>query len=169
MANLKVALFDKNIHDRKDFSCGVVNVDNWFKHSISKQIKRDRVRVWCGLNDAGVLVGFYALSAYSIPLEEAGSLAYPDDRHEIPAIYLNFMGVDVKHQGKRVGSRLLGDVIKQCSDISDTIGVSAIVLDVNAGDNFASRVDFYERYGFRVFEGWETRMALHIQTARLSL
>ena len=35
----QVERFDKALHDRKAFSCGVAGMDRWFKESITDQIK----------------------------------------------------------------------------------------------------------------------------------
>ncbi len=166
MTSLDISLFDKAKHDRTEFSCGVGSIDRWFKHSISKNIKNDRVRVWCGVNDDGVLVGFYALSAYSILPEHAGNIAIPGERHEIPMIYLSVLGVDKTQQGQGVGGDLLMHAIRKCIKVSDDIGVVEIVLDVRNDDDFDNRAKFYNRYGFQIIKEGEYRMALSVSAAK---
>ncbi len=169
MANIHISLFDKAKHDRTGFSCGVDSIDRWFKYSISKKIKNDRVRVWCAVNDDGVLVGFYALSMYSILPENAGNLAIPGERHKIPMIYLSVLAVDKTQQGQGVGGNLLMHAIEKCIEASDDIGIVAIVLDVRKDDDFDKRAKFYNSYGFEILEEGEYRMALSVKDAKANI
>ena len=169
MANIHITLFDKAKHDRAGFSCGVDSIDRWFKYSISKKIKNDRVRVWCGVNDDGVLVGFYALSAYNILPEHAGNIAIADDIHKIPVIYLSVIAVDKTQQGQGGGGDLLMHAIEKCVMVSNHIGVAEIVLDVEKDDGFDRRVQFYNTHGFRFIEEENLRMALSIKDAKANI
>ena len=169
MANIHISLFDKAKHDRTGFSCGVDSIDRWFKQSISKNIKNDRVRVWCGVNDDGVLVGFYVLSTYSILPEHAGNIAIPGERHEVPMIYLSLLGVDKTQQGQRFGGNLLMHAIEKCVMVANHIGVVAIVLDVRNDDDFDNRVRFYNRYGFQIIKEGRYRMALPVKDAKANI
>ncbi len=166
MTNPDISLFDKAKHDRTGFSCGVDSIDRWFKQSISKNIKNDRVRVWCAVNEDGVLVGFYALSTYSILPEHAGNIAIPGEIHEIPMIYLSVLGVDKTQQGQGFGGNLLMHAIEKCVMVSNYIGVAEIVLDVRKDDDFDNRAKFYNRYGFQIIKEGEYRMALSVSAAK---
>ncbi len=169
MTSPDISLFDKAKHDRTGFSCGVESIDRWFKNSISKNIKNDRVRVWCAVNDDGVLVGFYALSAYSILPEHAGNIAIPGERHEVPMIYLSLLGVDKTQQGQGVGGDLLMHAIRKCIKVSNDIGVVAILLDVRKDDDFDNRARFYNRYGFQILKEGRYRMVLSVKDAKANI
>ncbi len=169
MTSPDISLFDKAKHDRTGFSCGVGSIDRWFKNSISKNIKNDRVRVWCAVNEDGVLVGFYALSAYSVLPEHAGNIAIPGEIHEIPMIYLNVIAVDKTQQGQKVGNDLLMHAIRKCIKVSNDIGVAQILLDVVKDDYFDRRVKFYNRYGFKILEEGEYQMALSVRDAKANI
>ena len=125
--------------------------------------------VWCGVNDDGVLVGFYALSAYTIDLANAGHLVRRGDLHDLPAIYLNVIAVDKTQQGQGGGNDLLMHAIEKCIKISDDIGVTAIVLDVRNDDDFDKRVNFYNRYEFEILEEGEYQMALSVRDAKANI
>ncbi len=169
MTSPSISLFDKAKHDRTGFSCGIETIDSWFKQSISQQIKNDRVRVWCGINDDGVLVGFYALSAYTIDLADAGHLVRRGDLHDLPAIYLNVIAVDKTQQGQGGGNDLLMHAIRKCIKVSDDIGVVAIILDVRKDDDFDKRVKFYNRYGFGILKKDNYQMALSVKDAKANI
>ncbi len=169
MTKPDISLFDKAKHDRTGFSCGVDSIDRWFKNSISKNIKNDRVRVWCAVNNDGVLVGFYALSAYSLLPEHAGNIAISGEIHEIPMIYLSLLAVDKTQQGQGFGNDLLMHAIEKCIKVSGDIGVAEILLDVEKDDYFDKRVKFYNRYGFEILEEGRYRMALSVKDAKANI
>ena len=54
-------------------------MDNWLKTSVSSQIKHNRIRLWCAVNDNDEFVGFYALSAHQVAFEDAQGLAYQEE------------------------------------------------------------------------------------------
>ena len=56
--------FDKEVHDRDAFSCGVEALDTYFKKYAPQDEKRDLARVSVALDrTSGTIVGFYSLSA----------------------------------------------------------------------------------------------------------
>ncbi len=167
---LKVRLFDKALHDRAGFSSGIDAMDRWLRGSLSEQIRRDRLRVWCASDTAGAFVGYYALTMHSVAPETAPSLARTKERHPIPAIYLSALAVDTAHQGKGIGAALMGDAILRCIILSDQIGATAIVLDVLKDDNFERRRAFYTALGFAEIGNTDPgRLFLSIRDAKASL
>ena len=144
----RVETFDASKHDRSGFSCGVPAMDRWFKESISDQIKRNRLRVWCAVSNEGALTGFYGLAAHSLEPRCAAVLASKRERHPIPAIYLVALAADVNQQGKGLGSALMADALARAFSVSVEIGAAAVVLDVLKDDHYDARRAFYERLGF---------------------
>ncbi|MTH80325.1 GNAT family N-acetyltransferase [Paracoccus aestuariivivens] len=166
----KISLFNKALHDRSAFSCGLEGIDNWLKNSISDQIKENRLRVYCAVDDNGRVVGFYALNAHSVRPEEAPALAKKGERHEIPAIYLPSIGVDSSCQGNGLGSALMAHAIRKSVEAADQIGAAAIILDVKRDDNLDRRMKFYTDLGFQLLGGSaELRVFLSMKAARLSV
>lgn len=162
-----VTQFDKALHDRSAFSCGVAPIDNWIRSSISEETKRDRVRLWCGTDQTGTLFGVYALSPHSIVPEEARALAGRKDRKPIPVLYLTCLAIDVRFQKKGLGEALMGHAIEKVVTLSKEIPIAAIVLDVIRDDHFDRRRAFYERLGFISFDPENpARMYLPIADAR---
>lgn len=166
----KITQFEKALHDRSAFSCGVPPIDNWIKTSISDETKTDRVRLWCGTDPDGTLFGAYALNPHSVVPEEAGPLAGKKDRKPIPVLYLTCLAIDVRFQKMGLGEALMGHAIEKAAQLSKEIPISAIVLDVFEDENFDRRLAFYARLGFSSFDPKKpARMYLTIADARVAL
>lgn len=175
----KISQFDKALHNRSAFSCGVGPIDNWVKNSITGETKSDRVRLWCATDTSGTLVGVYALNPHSVALEEAGQLTTKQEAKAleqgrsskpIPVLYLTCLAIDQKFQKQSLGQALMGHAIQKAVTLSKDIAISAIVLDVYNDDNFDRRLGFYRRQGFYSFdEGNPARMYLPMSVARKTI
>lgn len=166
----KILLFDKALHDRSAFSCGIQVIDNWLQNSVSDQIKQDRIKLYCATDRSGKLVGFYGLNAHSIRPESAGSLARKGERHEIPVIYLPCIAVDVGHQGQDIGTVLMAHAIIKSVEVADTLGAAALVLDIKEDCDLERRTRFYEKLGFKPLSNTNPRRVfLSIAVARISV
>ncbi|MFA8387623.1 MAG: GNAT family N-acetyltransferase [Pelagibaca sp.] len=166
----KIAQFEKVLHDRSAFSCGVPPIDNWIKTSISEETKNDRVRLWCGTDPEGTLFGAYALNPHGVALKEAGPLARKKDRNPIPVLYLRCLAIDLRFQKQGLGEALMGHAIEKAVTLSQEIPVAAIVLDVLEDENFDRRLAFYARLGFASFDpNAPARMYLSMADARIAV
>ena len=166
----KITQFEKALHDRSAFSCGVPPIDNWIKTSISDETKNDRVRLWCGTNSDGTLFGAYALNPHSVLPREAGPLAGRQDRQPIPVLYLRCLAIDLRFQKQGLGEALMGHAIDTAVRLSHQIPIAAIVLDVLKDDSFDRRLAFYARLGFLSFDPENpARMYLPMNVARATV
>jgi GNAT superfamily N-acetyltransferase len=169
MADTKyvIRLFDKALHDRRAFSCGVEAMGRWIRYSVSDQVKSDRLRLWCANDLDGKFVGFYGLTAHSVNPDDAPSLAKRKERRPIPVIYLPALAVDKTCQGLGVGGALLADAIVRSLEISESIGAAALILDVLDNDVFDKRKAFYLNLGFtEIGNGDPKRLFLSMKDAR---
>jgi GNAT superfamily N-acetyltransferase len=167
---LTVRPFDKTMHDRRSFSCGIPAMDRWLRESVADQIALNRLRLWCATNDQGALVGWYGLAMHAVSPLEATALARLRERHAIPAIYLVALAVDLAQQGAGIGAALLGDAIARSVALSDQIGAAAVVLDVLRDASFSRRREFYLAAGFaEIGNGDAGRLYLSIRDARAAL
>lgn len=167
---ISVSKFEKALHDRSAFSCGITSIDGWFKTGISDQIKDGRIQVYCATAPSGAIVGFYALNAHSVKADQAGFLARRRERHEIPTVYLPCIAVHQDWQKKGIGSLLMGDAIKRSVEVSSVIGAAALVLDVKLDEHFERRMRFYTDLGFAPLGGTEERrIYLPLKVAAASL
>lgn len=162
--------FDPKRHDRSGFSCGVEQVDNYFKMTANKLHKAGNVRLMVMTKGDNDVIGFYALNAHAVQFEELPKkYARTRPSHgSIPAAYISMIGRDKRYRGSSYGGDLLVDALRRIVSAADQIGISVIMLDVlDCGDTetTARRKALYESYGFQPAASVPMRMFLPIAVA----
>ena len=163
--------FDPEKHNRTAFSCGVDQVDNFFKRTANKLCKADNLRVFVMLNPAGDLIGFYAINSHSVDYSELPhKYARTRPGHgSIPAAYLSMMGVDLRFAGKGYGGDLLLDALVRIARVAEQIGIAVVMLDVlDCGDpaKMARRKKLYVDHGFAALPSNDLRLFLPVKTVQ---
>lgn len=159
-------------HDRAAFSCGVTQVDNFFRRTANKLAKADNVRTFVMVGSAGAPIGFYAVNAHAIDHTELPDrFARNRPAHgSIPAAYIAMIGVDSRFQGRGYGGDLLIDCLTRLARAADTLGIAIVMLDVlDCGDHgkVAKRLALYTSYGFEPLPSNGLRLFLPIATVRV--
>lgn len=163
--------FDPDRHDRSGFTCGVEQVDNYFKKTASKLNKADNVRLYVMISDSGDIAGFYAINAHAVDYAELPKrYARTRPGHgSIPAAYISMIGRSTDYRGRGVGGDLLIDALRTIAQASEQIGLSIVMLDVlDCGDaeRTENRKALYEAYGFQALESDPLRLYLPMATVR---
>lgn len=163
--------FDPRRHDRAAFSCGVEQVDNFFKKTANKLAAADNIRVFVMSNAKGEVIGFYAVNAHSVDYRELpAKFARTRPGHgSIPAAYLSMIGVDKHHAGHGYGGDLLTDALTRIAAAAERIGIAVVMLDVLDDGNaelVAKRKALYEGYGFMPLPSDPLRLFLPVATIR---
>ena len=166
-ANAKFIIepLDPSRHDRAAFSCGVEQVDNFFKRTANKLARAGNLRVHVLTEPDGSLVGFYALNAHSIHYADLPE-KFKRDRPGhgiIPAAYISMIGVDSRYQGRGYGGDLLVDCLHRIANAAQTIGIRVAILDVlDCGSEVQvkRRAELYGSYGFTALPRQKLRMFL---------
>lgn len=158
-------------HDRAAFSCGVEQVDNFFRKTANKLARADNLRVFVMVSAAGELIGFYALNAHAIDYNElpANHARTRPGHGQIPAAYISMIGVDARFSGKGYGGDLLVDALTRIAWAADEIGISVVILDVldcGNADLVQRRLKLYTSYGFMPLPSQPLRLFLPIATVR---
>lgn len=161
-------------HDRAGFSCGVEQVDNFFRKTANKLTKADNLRVFVMSDAEGNVLGFYALNAHAVDYTELpAQYARARPGHgQIPAAYISMIGVDERHQGKGYGGDLLVDSLARIARAADAIGIAVAMLDIlDCGDpdQVGRRKRLYQGYGFIPLPSNPLRLFVPIATIRLLL
>lgn len=163
--------FDPARHDRAGFTCGVAQVDNFFRKTANKLSNADNVRVFVMVDSAGALVGFYAVNAHAVHYQDLPDrFARTRPGHGvIPAAYISMIGVDARHQGRGYGGDILVDCLRRLARAADELGIAVIMLDVLDCGNAAAverRRALYTGYGFLPLPSNELRLFMPTATVR---
>lgn len=147
---LIIARFDKTLHNRDGFSCGLGPIDNFLKSSLSDHVRNGFVSAWMATagGDRAVL-GFYTLGALAVRADLGPTKWRRAGVPDIPVIYVRVVAVRTDMQGRGLGTALVVDAMKRCLGIADQMGAAAIVLDVLEDENVDRRRAFYGELGFR--------------------
>lgn len=164
--------FDQGKHDRTAFSCGVDQVDNYFKRTANKLVKADNTRLYVMVGPDSELIGFYAINAHAVEYNElpANYARNRPGHGSIPAAYISMIGVDQRFSGHGYGGDLLVDALTRIARAADEIGISVVMLDIlDCGnrDLVELRKKLYTSYGFTSLPSNELRLFMPIATVRL--
>jgi ribosomal protein S18 acetylase RimI-like enzyme len=165
---------DLERHDRAAFSCGIAQVDNFFRQTANKLSKADNLRTFVMVGPAGDVLGFYATNAHAIEYTELpGRFARTRPAHgNIPSAYIAMIGVDSRVQGQGHGGDLLVDCLTRLAAAAQTLGIAVVMLDVlDCGDpaKVARRKALYLSYGFAPLPSNPLRLFLPMATIRTLL
>ncbi|WP_267389784.1 GNAT family N-acetyltransferase [Sphingomonas sp. GC_Shp_3] len=163
---------DPTKHDRAAFSCGITQVDNFFRRTANKLAKADNVRTFVMVSPTGELIGFYATNAHAIDYTELPErFARNRPAHgSIPAAYISMIGVDSRFQRQGYGGDLLVDCLTRLASAANALGIAVVMLDVlDCGDpeRVARRLALYTSYGFELLPSNGLRLFLPIATIRM--
>jgi len=130
-------------HDVSAFDCGSEAQTTWLRRHALQAHRADTAKVYVicrgGTN---YVVGYYALAAGSVSHEHAPPrLTKGIGRYPIPVIILTRLGVDVREQGRGLGSELVRDALLQSVSIAGRVGVRALVIHAETSD----AATFYRR------------------------
>ncbi|MCP1765400.1 GNAT family N-acetyltransferase [Bradyrhizobium japonicum] len=161
--------FDSKKHDRTAFSCGVQQVDNFFKTTANKLAEADNTRVFVMTSPDAELIGFYALNSHSVDytlLPKKYARTRPGHGN-IPSAYISMIGVDTRFMGKGYGGDLLVDALRRIALAAREIGIAVVLLDVlDCGDpdTVERRKKLYTEYGFTAVPSNELRLFLPVRS-----
>jgi len=131
-------------HDVKAFECGKRELTEWLRRYALQNQPAGASRVYVA-HRAGRVVGYYALAAASVELEEAPARVKKGlARRPIPVILLARLTVALSEQGRGLGAALLRDALNRIGSAADQIGARAVL--VHAKDDEAK--SFYQHYDF---------------------
>jgi ribosomal protein S18 acetylase RimI-like enzyme len=121
-------------HDRSTFDCGSDAQSSWLRSYAVVAQQADTARVYVIRPDGEQRVaGYYALAAGSIEPDEASvRLSRGTGRHPIPVVVLIRLGVDVRDQGRGLGSELVYDAFLQTAAIADRVGARALMIQAES-------------------------------------
>lgn len=143
-APLVIEPLDATRHDRTDFDCGELTLNDYLRLLARQHVEKGYARVWVAVRAPGAaqVIGYYALATTSLAPE---ALPRKAGIGRVPALLLGRLAVDRRHQSQGIGARLLMDAQHNALLVSWRVGIHALVVD--ALDEQAAA--FYRKYGFQ--------------------
>ncbi len=151
-------------HVREGFDCGKPSLNDFLLALVSQYEKRNLGRTYVAVQEGDRRVlGYYTLASGSIDTESLpAKQARKLPRHAVPVVLLARLAVDRSVHGRGLGGILLRDALIRSVDLSEKIGIHAVVVD--AFDDEAKA--FYQRFGFLPLTDDEMRLFLPLSTIR---
>jgi ribosomal protein S18 acetylase RimI-like enzyme len=152
---MKFELLDGKKHDRKAFDCGVKVLNLYLQQLANQDQKRGLTRVYV-LADGAQIVGYYSISAHSVPTDELPEQAAVGCYADAPFLLLGRLAVDKCFQGQGFGNVLIFHAFKITAETAERVGILGMVVDAK-DEKIAV---FYERFGFRRLARTKNRLVL---------
>jgi GNAT superfamily N-acetyltransferase len=151
-------------HDRRTFSCGEAELDDYFRRRAGHDERRKVARIFVAVSDELGVAGFYSLSTCAInPGQLPEQIARKLPHYEtIPAALIDRLARDLRTRGKGVGELLVADAIKRVLRADRSMSIWAILVDAEN----KRAADFYRSLGFTAFPSRPSRLFLSTATAR---
>lgn len=134
-------------HSRVNFRCGVAELDEYLRDQADQDARRKVAAPFVLIDPAGVVAGYYTLSAYAVYLRELHEdVAKRLPRYPLlPATLLGRLAVDQEHKGRNLGRILLMDALHRSWKNTSEVASRGVVVE--ACDE-ATR-SFYIHHEFR--------------------
>ena len=130
-------------HDLSQFQCGEPELDDWLRRRAlsNEENGASRSYVVCARQR---VVGYYALAAGAAAHANAPGRVRRNMPNPVPVMVIGRLAIDLKFQGRGIGSALLRDAVLRTVQAAEIAGIRAIL--VHAISESAKR--FYEKLGF---------------------
>lgn len=129
----------------KDFCCGNEELDIYLKQFARQNHKKGIGKTFIALDENQQVVGYYTISMSSIEfLDIPSGYNRGIPKYPIPVAQIGRLAVELRFQGKKIGSALLIDALKKIFEASKVIAAYAVIVD--AKNDSAKK--FYERFSF---------------------
>ena len=138
--------FDKLVHDRSQFDCGVNELNDYLKTKISPDLKRNigRAIVACSKNTNRIL-GFYTLSMGQVTWESLpDSYSKRIPKYPVPVARIGRLAVDISVRGQGLGGDLLMHAHMNVLRASEQVAAFAVIVDAKN----ETAENFYRKYGY---------------------
>ena len=133
--NFTIEVLNKNLHDRDSFDCGIDELNNFLKlhanQNQQKNISKSYVAVpQDNINHPKTIAGYYTLSSGHITLSQLSETIQRSlPKHPVPIARIGRLAVHKTHHRQGVGGYLLHNALTNILNISQKIGIYAVVVD----------------------------------------
>lgn len=131
---LKLVLIDESI-DLSSFNCGNKYINRFLKEQACHNSLTNKSSTKLFLDKQNTIIGFYTV--------KVDSFKYEDEEETYSVIYLDYIAVDSKYQGKGYGSELLDDFHYKAMETAEFLGLMGVLLKA-----VPDKKEWYESRGF---------------------
>lgn len=156
---------NKNLHNRKQFDCGVEALNNYLKLMANQQSSKDNTRTYVleDRDDPSHIVGYYTLTMISVNMGTLPVNLQKKHANNYSAGLIARLAVDKRYVKNGLGAWLLIDALKKLLMASDMVAFPLVVVDAKDGLS-----DFYRKFGFTSFKDEENKFFLSLSDIRAS-
>lgn len=147
-------------HPRKSFRSGQQLVDEWLATKAVQHQTKHLSATKVLIAEGGAIAGYYTLAPAQIDFSDLpAEMARRLPHRMLPAAVLAWLGVDEAHQGRGLGSQLLGQALRDCWEGGKIFPFVLVIVD--CVDEKAK--SFYKKFGFAQLPGQPYRLYLSAQ------
>ncbi|HEY9868970.1 MAG TPA: GNAT family N-acetyltransferase [Candidatus Obscuribacterales bacterium] len=149
-------------HNVSQFECGKPPLTDWLKKHALQSQSSGHTKTMVITDESNAVVGYYSYSVISVEHEDTTPERVKKGlaRYSIPVFLIARLAIDVHHQGKGLGGRLLRHALKRAALAAQKdVPLRAIVVDAIDEDAKA----FYQRFDFQSWPVDGLRMWLMIK------
>lgn len=150
-------------HNRKDFDCGVVEMNTFLQRFARQGHEQNAVKTYCAIADDAPnrILGYYSLAPASVehdavPVAMTKGMA----RHNVPGFLLARLAVDKSVAGRGLGGQLL--LAAALRSIRVTAEVGGVLMIIDAMSDRAAR--WYASYGAEPLKNRALTLAVPLAT-----
>ncbi|MEX0874570.1 MAG: GNAT family N-acetyltransferase [Actinomycetota bacterium] len=132
-------------HGVEEFDCGIPALSEWLRRRAPTNQRSGTSRTWVVVDESNRVAGYYASATASLIRARATGRASRNQPDDIPAVLLARLAVDLRHQGRGLGTALLKHFVLKALDVASLVGVRLLL--VHAKDDIAH--SFYLKHGFQ--------------------
>jgi GNAT superfamily N-acetyltransferase len=151
-------------HDLTQFQCGEAELDDWLKRRALQNEESGASRTYVVCSGRQIM-GYYALAAGAAAHAAAPGRVRRNMPDPVPVMVIGRLAVDLKFQGRGIGSALLKDAVLRTVQAAEIAGIRAIL--VHAINESAKR--FYEKLGFMASPTNPMTLMITVQAAAHAL
>ena len=138
---------DATLHDRANFQCGELALDEYLRKYAVQQSAKGIGSVFVLVDSAQPrkILGFYTLSAAQLgvaQLSDAERKKLP--RYPVPCFRMGRLARSIEHSAAGIGGMLVGLAVDRCLKARAHVGAYALLVDAK---NEKAKA-FYQHYGF---------------------
>lgn len=152
-------------HSVGNFYCDDALLDTWLKDHARDSQSRNTSTTYVWHSGDNVVVGYFAISAYSIEKENLAPKISRGSPKVIPAFLLGKLALDKSLQKQGLGGELFISALEQAVFMSESVAARVVVVD--AID--AEVAEFYQHYKFIPYVDNPLRLVRKISDIRKDL